>query len=108
MNNHYILMGDVIDSSSKQGAMLMENFKSIIEVVNKKFKKAIISPLTITLGDEFQGVIKDLHATIDILFYLDRCILSSEVFYNMRYAINYGAIDTPLNKKNAYEMLGKD
>jgi len=107
MNNHYILMGDIIDSSSKEGGMLMENFKSIVKDVNDKHKSVIISPLTITLGDEFQGVIKDLNSAIDILFYLDKRILGNEVFYNMRYVINYGLIDTPINKENAYEMLGK-
>lgn len=100
-------MGDIIDSSNKTGKSLMEHFKGLIEVVNLKYKNNILSPLTITLGDEFQGVIKDLASAIDILFYIDRRILGSDMFYNMRYVINYGIIDTPINRQSAHEMLGK-
>ena len=100
-------MGDIIESSDKAGKDLMEHFKGLVDIVNRKYKKNILSPLTITLGDEFQAVINDLESAIDILFYMDRRLLSSDLFYNMRYVINYGVIDTPINKHSAHEMLGK-
>ncbi len=100
-------MGDIVKSSSKRSGDLMDHFKKTIEIINKRHKKNIASPLTITLGDEFQGVVKDLKSAIDILFDIDQLILESDIYYNMRFVINYGEIDTPINKKNAYQMLGK-
>ncbi|WP_372490076.1 hypothetical protein [Chitinophaga sedimenti] len=33
----------------------MDDFKKIVHAVNTSAKESILSPLTITLGDEFQG-----------------------------------------------------
>ena len=38
---------------------LIEPFRNLIDSANTAFSNEIISPLTITLGDEFQGILID-------------------------------------------------
>ena len=101
---YQIVMADVIKSSTFSASALMKDFKLLVERTNKLFENEIVSPLTITLGDEFQGVVKDLSAAIELVFYLDQELLKAE--FQLRYALQLGEIETPINKKTAHEMLG--
>ena len=103
---HYILMADIINSGKKEQKPLMEDFKNLIEEVNKIYKADILSPLTITLGDEFQGVIKNLAASIQIILTLEENSIHNKLNFKLRYVLNQGEIETPVNEKIAYEMLG--
>ncbi|MEM6524434.1 MAG: SatD family protein [Bacteroidota bacterium] len=105
-DKHFILMSDIINSSSKQGDSLMKAFKDVVADTNREFSGQIISPLTITLGDEFQGVVRDLQSAIDIIFYLDEQTLNHTPTFSLRHVVNYGSIKTPINPNNAHEMLG--
>lgn len=102
--NYQIIMADVINSSTFSGSVLMKDFKRLIEKANKLFEEQIISPLTITLGDEFQGVVNDLNSAVELVFYLDQELLKSE--FQLRYALQLGEIETPINENIAYGMLG--
>lgn len=103
---HFILMADVINSRELQQEQLMVDLKKVVTIVNKRQKNQIISPLTITLGDEFQGIAKDLQSSVDIMIHLEECIIEEKVDFKLRYVLVQGQIDTPINKKIAYEMLG--
>lgn len=50
-------MADVIKSRKGKGLEIAKRLKLLSDSINKSFKKEILSPLTITLGDEFQGVV---------------------------------------------------
>ncbi|ELR68815.1 hypothetical protein C900_05828 [Fulvivirga imtechensis AK7] len=100
-------MADIIGSSQQQGKLLMTHFKSVVNGVNTALKDKIRSPLTITLGDEFQGVVKDLDAAVEVIFWIDELMLSADPAYKLRFVVNYGAIDTAINEEVAYEMLGE-
>ncbi len=102
----YVLMADIIDSSSKNGMEVMDFFKDLVNKTNKKFKDKIISPLTITLGDEFQGIVSDLKSVLEIIFYMEECLVSSSGFIQLRYVMNYGEIESKINRKSSHEMLG--
>jgi hypothetical protein len=101
---HFVLMGDIVGSSKKNDVELMSAFKAIIRSANDVFVKQIVSPLTITLGDEFQGVVKDLVTVVDIIFHIDQALLAVRHPFRIRYSLQYGPIDTPLN---AHAMLGE-
>lgn len=103
----FILMADIVDSSSYSGKKLMTDFRGLVDEVNAQFASNISSPLTITLGDEFQGVVKDIKHAVKIIFLLDELLLKSNLNYKLRYVINYGSIDTSINKQSSHEMLGK-
>lgn len=103
---HFILMADIINSGKKEQKPLMEDFKNLIEEINKIYKTDISSPLTITLGDEFQGIIKNLAASIQIILTLEENRIHKKLNFKLRYVLNQGEIETPVNEKIAYEMLG--
>lgn len=100
-------MGDIVGSSAHNGAGLMNNFKQVIQSANATLSELIKSPLTITLGDEFQGVVKDLPAVAYTIFYIDRELIDITPAFRIRYSMEYGPIDTPVNARRAHEMLGE-
>lgn len=107
MNNHYVLMGDVIDSHSQEDkTKLIQGLKKQVTEVNQKLKPFIASPLTVTLGDEFQGIISDPKTLFEAIFYFEESLLTAPNKYILRYSTYYGAIDTSINERNAHGMYG--
>jgi len=104
---HFILMADIIDSGIYNQKELMVDFKQVINEANNKFKTNLISPLTITLGDEFQGLADSLISAISIIIYIEEQFICKGKGIYLRYVLNYGLIETNINTKIAYEMLGK-
>jgi hypothetical protein len=107
MADHYIVMGDILKSRKYDGKELMRDFKSMVSSCNRKLAEGILSPYTITLGDEFQGVSKSLHWCVQSLLYLEESTLRKGLSFALRYVVHYGRIDTPLNRKVAYGMVGR-
>ena len=103
---YYILMSDIIGSGEKPQKRLMEDFKKLINEMNVSFQSDILSPLTITLGDEFQGIIKDLSKSVEIILSLEERIIHKGLNFKLRYILHQGEIETPINHKIAHEMLG--
>ncbi|MGL5276623.1 SatD family protein [Myroides sp.] len=104
---HYILMADVIGSRTTDQVILMKEFKFCVDYINNKYKSSLLSPLTITLGDEFQGVIKDANTAVEIIISIEEYIISKSINMKLRYVLHYGGIDTEINSEIAYEMLGE-
>jgi hypothetical protein len=104
---HYILMADVVSSRSKDQKQLMQDFKQITASINQQHQSQLESPLTITLGDEFQGVVKSVKAALQIILSIDEEILFQQEGFQLRYVLLEGRIDTPINEKIAYGMLGE-
>ncbi len=102
--NHYILMADMIDSS-EYPIQVLKVFRRQVDLINAKFR--LISPLTITLGDEFQGIAQSLEQAINIIFNLERILLSDSYPFKLRYAIGYGPVRTAINSKIAHGMYGE-
>lgn len=103
---HFILMADVISSGKKNQNQLMVDFKDLVHEINQSYKKEILSPMTITLGDEFQGVVKDLETSVNIILSLEENIIHKKLNFQLRYILYQGQIETPINADMAYEMLG--
>nr|WP_315394406.1 SatD family protein [uncultured Sphingobacterium sp.] len=104
---HFILMSDVIGSGQKNQALLMQNFKETVSKINHDYENNLLSPLTITLGDEFQGLTKDLETALNIIIALEEQIIIQGFDFQLRYVLIYGDIETNINKRIAYEMLGE-
>ena len=102
----FILMADVISSGQKKQNQLMVDFKDLVHEINHTYKSEILSPLTITLGDEFQGIPKDLATSIKIILSLEENIIHKKLNFQLRYILHQGEIETPINTEIAYEMLG--
>lgn len=100
-------MGDVVNSSDYDGEVLSKGLKELVKSTNKKFDKDILSPLTITLGDEFQGILSSVSTGIDLLFHLEEELLITEPDFKLHYVLLLGEIETEINPDIAYEMMGK-
>lgn len=101
-----IIMADVIGSSSINQGQLMEDFAKVVNEINETLKDALLSPLTITLGDEFQGITKGVKQAITVIQTIDEGLIRANKGFKLRYVVVEGAIDTPINKEIAYGMLG--
>ncbi len=106
MPQYYIVMADVIQSRSYDGGDLMNEFMRIVEECNAAHAGAILSPYTITLGDEFQGVAASLRSAVDSILFLEDRLLTVRPAFMLRYVIVYGGIDTPINSQIAHGMTG--
>ena len=106
MAQRHILMGDVIGSRKYDARKLRKEFMGIISLCNKKLENDIISPYTVTLGDEFQGIATSLHAAIKAIFFMQETVLCKGLAFKIRYVTVYGAIDTPINRLKAHTMMG--
>ncbi len=107
MKLQHILMADVIDSRKINSKTVANALAKIVTETNATFEKVIISPLTITLGDEFQGIISTPEAIIEIILHIEEQLIINECPFKLRYASNTGKIDTAINKKIAYGMIGE-
>lgn len=107
LTDNYILMADIINSSQHDQKQLMSDFEYITQFINQQYRKQILSPLTITLGDEFQSVIINLLSAVKIIISLEEKIIQTQPNFKLRYVLVEGSIDTPINEKIAHGMLGE-
>ena len=102
----YILMGDIIHSSQYDARPLRREFLRLIDSCNKALEERILSPYTVTLGDEFQGVALSLDAAIEAIFLLEESAFEEALAFKVRYVLVHGQIDTPVNRLKAHNMMG--
>ena len=99
-------MGDVTASRRRAASDVQAWLKSETAVLNRRYEAAIRSPLTVTLGDEFQAIIASLEDSVRILFALESARLATDPGFALHYSIVRGQIDTPVNPDIAHGMLG--
>jgi hypothetical protein len=102
-----IVMADIIDSRNMQQNKLMKSFKKITDEINYEKKDILLSPITITLGDEFQCIVKSVEAGIELMLAIDEKKLYEMADFKLRYVLVEGGIETPINHDIAYGMLGE-
>ena len=100
-------MADIIKSHKYAIENIYKPFGDLITNCNEEFSKHILSPYTITLGDEFQGVADSLRTAVGTIFYLEEECIKRKLKFKLRYIILYGDIETPLNPSTAHGMLGE-
>lgn len=105
-HTYAILMADIIKSRRADARVLISDLKKLVELMNQKWSGTLLSPLTITLGDEFQGVIRDMKSAVEMIIAMEEMVVTHGLQIKLRYVLNYGIIETPLNAERAYEMLG--
>ncbi|MCK5671759.1 MAG: hypothetical protein KAH95_00190 [Spirochaetales bacterium] len=103
MNTNYlILIGDIIESKKiDDRAEVQRKLSSIFTKLNKNCNN-IISPFTITLGDEFQAVFNSSKGIIHSLLTISKLIFP----YEIRYSLAIGKLSTELNRKTSIGMDG--
>lgn len=97
-------MGDLVDSEGAPSrARLHSLFNAAINRENER-SVGIVSPLTITLGDEFQGLAASFTDALQIAQRIRVRLLTDNV--ECRFAIGLVSLASPLNTSNAWNMLG--
>ncbi|MEG0416691.1 MAG: SatD family protein [Erysipelothrix sp.] len=115
------LIGDIINSKDYQNRNEVQNILSNkIGFLNDKYQKYLKSPITITLGDEFQCLIEDLGVCFLIIDELSLYLSLKNI--ELRFGIGVGTISTEIdenisigadgpaywNAREAIEMIYRD
>lgn len=100
-----VIMGDLVRSeSSLPIELLHERFNQAIDHQNLEHAGTLVSPLTITLGDEFQGLASTLTQAMTIARDLRLELLADKI--DCRFVVGIVEIKTPLNPLKAWNMMG--
>lgn len=100
-----VVMGDLVSSErAHPPEYLYDRFNAAINQQNTAFKASLASPLTITLGDEFQGLTISLATALLVARALRFQLLSDGI--ECRFAIGLVEPKTPVNTDRAWNMMG--
>jgi hypothetical protein len=98
-------MGDIVQSRATASIHgLYRTFNEAVGAANKNNKSILTSPLTITLGDEFQGLCASLSAGLKIIRQLRYVLLHKSI--ECRFALGVATLETPINAEKAWNMMG--
>jgi hypothetical protein len=100
-----VLMGDLVGSERARSVKAVHRaFNAAIDSANERWKAEIESPLTITLGDEFQGLLSALLSAWTVASELRLGLLAANV--SCRFVIGMTRLETPVNPREAWNMMG--
>ncbi|HEY5557943.1 SatD family protein [Acetobacterium sp.] len=94
------IIGDLIKSQSinpTERKIVQEKLENVLEQINNNFKENIVSKFTITLGDEFQGLLSASSISIEII----ELILKELYPHAIRFGIGISDIYTKINPEKA-------
>ena len=98
-----VLIGDVISSKEipNRGAA-QRKINSALKKINGQSRSGLISPYTITLGDEFQSVYENADSILYDIFALMEYVYPIKI----RFSLGVGKISTQINREMALGMDG--
>ncbi len=104
MSKRIVVIGDIIDSqrlSSSNRSKIQEQLSRQLETLNNESPK-LLTPYTITLGDEFQAMYQKADRLME-----DTWVILAELHpVKVRFSIGIGTIVTPINKEQTLGMDG--
>jgi len=96
------IIGDMVKSRELiDRELIQEKLKDILTEINEKYSSNIASNFTITIGDEFQGLLKNPSNLMEIISRIKIAIYPLK----LRFGIGFGRIDTKVIKELA---IGSD
>ena len=100
--NVVALISDIIESKEiEDRRAFQEELVGCLGEINRR-SGTVLSPYTVTLGDEFQAVYKDGTEALDHILY----ILVKLFPVRFRFSISFGGISTEINEERAIGMDG--
>ncbi len=100
-----VVMGDLVRSESQRPADdVYEIFNRAVDAANRTHAESLASPLTITLGDEFQGIAWQLAAALPIVRDLRLALMQQGI--DCRFVVGQVALKSPVNAQRAWNMMG--
>lgn len=101
--DYSVIIGDIIDSKKITDRQKVQaKFKDVLHEINKKYTDDIASQFTITLGDEFQGLLKNRKNIMNIIFEIEMAMYPIE----MRFGVGIGEVTTAINLESSSEIDG--
>ena len=95
-NPYIAIIGDIKKSKSIEERKVFQNkLNKVLSEINERYSDSIASNFTITLGDEFQGLLHSGKNIMDIIQYIKRGSYPVKI----RFGIGVGAITTEINSK---------
>jgi len=90
------VIGDIIESKKLEDRYESQiRLKNVLEYVNNRYPRDIESKFMITLGDEFQGLLKTGVHVIDLIEYIQISMFPVQI----RFGIGVGKIVTEINQQ---------
>ena len=101
--NYLALIGDICGSRKVgERAQLQETLRCVLDQLNAAHGEGLVSPFTITLGDEFQAVLSTATPVWEMI-----AAIQSELFpVRVRFGLGLGEIETAINREAALGMDG--
>ncbi len=100
---YFVIIGDMVQSRTLENRhKVQQNFERALFKVQSAFVKSVVSPFTLTIGDEFQAVLKDTHEFFAMINLLENSLPD----IRFRYGLGVGEIQTAINRKAAIGMDG--
>lgn len=100
-----ILMGDIVGSEAAPSVPAVHRvFNKAVGWANQRHAPQILSPLTITLGDEFQGLVDGLENAWRVATDLRFKLMDEGVA--CRFVLGVASIRTRVNPERAWNMMG--
>lgn len=93
---YFALIGDIKNSKKlSKRAEIQERLQSTLNEINSLYDEHIASCFTITLGDEFQGLLKTSDQILNIIERIKMKMYPVKI----RFGIGYGTIETKINRE---------
>lgn len=100
--NYCAIIGDIVGSKNiKDRQTIQDHFKKTLEEVNRKYDTYIASNFTVTLGDEFQGLLTAPSLCLEIIQYIKEKMSPIELVFG----IGIGEMLTNFSKQTS---IGSD
>lgn len=100
------VMGDLVGSERQvDRARLHRVFNQVVDAENQRAAGSLESPLTITLGDEFQGLVRTFAEATALVRRLRLTLLAADA--ECRFAIGRVMLSSPVNPERAWNMMGE-
>lgn len=94
--NYCAIIGDIVGSKKiKNRQEIQDHFNKVIYNTNKKYNESIASKFTITLGDEFQGLLYHPSLSLEIVEYIREEMHPVELVFG----IGIGKMETTFSKE---------
>lgn len=101
--DYTVIIGDIIDSKDiKNRNQVQTTVKNILSTINKKYSKDIAAEFSITLGDEFQGLLKNRNNIINIISEFEMIMAPVSI----RFGVGIGNVSTDINFERSAEIDG--
>ncbi len=100
---YYVLIGDMVNSRRQYDRpAIQKDFLAVLDRLNREYQNDLAAFLTVTGGDEFQGLFREGENILRLILQLSSALQP----VSFRFGLGYGPLATPVNKQNILAVDG--